>query len=50
MALAFLAKKDLSSRDNIIAFIVDHKLRPGSTDEALQVQRNLQQLSTCLLY
>jgi tRNA(Ile)-lysidine synthase len=49
MALAFLAKKDLKQWQNLTAFIVDHKIRSNSTEEAYQVQRNLSKLGTFFL-
>jgi tRNA(Ile)-lysidine synthase TilS/MesJ len=50
MALAFLAKKDLKPHDELTAFIVDHRIRSNSTEEALQVQRNLAKLRTSFLH
>jgi hypothetical protein len=42
MALAVMCKKYLPGKDtHLEAFIVDHKLRPSSTTEALTVQKTL---------
>jgi tRNA(Ile)-lysidine synthase TilS/MesJ len=44
MALTYIARKELYPDHQLVAFIVDHRLRPESTEEVLQVQRNLNQL------
>src|SRR5258708_22791031 len=46
MALAFLSKTRYAGYDPI-AFIVDHKLRPNSSEECEQVQKNLRNSVRC---
>lgn len=46
MALAFLEKTKLQPGQELLAFVVDHKLRPNSTDESLLVKANLEKLGS----